>query len=171
MTSPTGNTAWSDADIERLLAPVARSLAQPTALSPLPYDLNAGVPDAGSLPAAALAEAARRALERDPAGALTYGGNLGYAPLRAWIAERYSRETGVPVSAEQVTLTSGSAHAIDNIAATFLGPGDVVVMGAPTYPGAIRSFRARGARIVDVPQDRDGLRMDALGEAKERPRN
>ncbi len=168
MTSHTDSAAWSDADIERLLAPVARGLAQPTALSPLPYDLNAGVPDAASLPAEALAQAVRRALELDPAGALTYGGNLGYEPLRAWIAERYTQETGVAVTAAQVTLTSGSAHAIDNIAATFLGAGDIVVMGAPTYPGAIRSFKARGARIVDVPQDRDGLRMDALAATLER---
>ncbi len=168
MTSPTPSSTWSDADIERLLAPIARSLAQPTALSPLPYDLNAGVPDAASLPAEALAQAARRALELDPAGALTYGGNMGYAPLRAWIAERYTRDTGVAVTPAHITLTSGSAHAIDNIAATFIGPADVVAMGAPTYPGAIRSFKARGAKIVDVPQDRDGLRMDALADTLER---
>src|SRR5688572_3897467 len=124
-------------------------LNQPTALSPLPYDLNAGVPDADSLPAKELAEAAARAIERDPAGTLTYGGALGYTPLREWLAQRYTQETSLPVTADHITLTSGSAQAIDNIAATFLASGDVVVMGAPTYPGAIRAFRARGARIVD----------------------
>lgn len=161
---------WTEADIERLLAPVTRTLREPTALSPLPYDLNAGVPDAASLPARELAEAARAALERDPAGALTYGGPLGYEPLRAWIAERYARETGLAVTAAHITLTSGSAQAIDNIAATFLAPGDVVIMGAPTYPGAIRSFRARGARVVDVPQDADGLEMVSLAAALEHQR-
>jgi DNA-binding transcriptional MocR family regulator len=162
---------WTEADIERLLAPVTRSLNQPTALSPLPYDLNAGVPDAASLPAAELAEAATRALERDPAGALTYGGALGYLPLREWLAERFGRETNLHVTAENLILTSGSAQAIDNIAAAFLAPGDVVVMGAPTYPGAIRAFRARGARIVDVPQDEDGIEMVSLASALERQRS
>jgi 2-aminoadipate transaminase len=155
---------WTDADIERLLAPVARELAAPTSLSPLPYDLNAGVPDRESLPWRELAAAAARALEADPGNALTYGGTLGYQPLRAWIATRYVEETGVPVTAEWITLTSGSAHAIDNIAATFLAAGDVVVMGAPTYPGAIRAFRARGARIVTVPQDEDGLDTRSLAQ-------
>ena len=152
-------------DVEALLSPHAAALAPPTALSPLRYDLNAGVPDRDSLPASALAEAAGRCLEADPAGALTYGGAAGYEPLRAWIAQRNAAETAVALSADHVTLTSGSAQAIDNIAATFLARGDAVITGAPTYPGAIRAFRARGARIIDVPQDEDGLRIDAVDAA------
>jgi 2-aminoadipate transaminase len=163
-------TDWTDADIEGLLAPVARELAAPTSLSPLPYDLNAGVPDRESLPWQALAAATVRALEADPGAALTYGGTMGYQPLRAWIAARYVQETGVAVTADWVTLTSGSAHAIDNIAATFIAPGDVVAMGAPTYPGAIRAFRVRGAHIVTVPQDDDGLDTAALARALEAQR-
>jgi 2-aminoadipate transaminase len=162
---------WTVPDIERLLAPVTRMLSQPTALSPLPYDLNAGVPDAASLPAAELAAAAARALERDAAGALTYGGALGYAPLREWLADRLARESNLLVTADHLTLTSGSAHAIDNIAAAFIASGDVVITGAPTYPGAIRAFRARGARIVDVPQDDDGIEMVSLAAALERQRS
>jgi len=33
----------------------------------------------------------------------------------------------------------------------------VVAIGAPSYPGAIRAFKARGAELVEVRQDRDGL--------------
>ena len=162
------DSAWNAEAIERLLAPVVRELPQPTSLSPLPFDLNAGVPDRATLPAEALAEAARQALSDDPAGALTYGGTLGHEPLRAWIAARQSRETGLAIGAEHVTLTAGSAHAIDNIAATFIAPGDAVIVGAPTYPGAIRTFLARGARLVEVPQDGEGLEMDALAAALQR---
>ncbi len=160
----SGTSPWDEAAIEGLIAPFMRTLAQPTSLSALQYDLNAGVPDRASLPAAELAEAAARALRDDPAGALTYGGNQGYEPLRAWIAERHCEE-GLAAGPDAVTLCSGSAHAIDNIAAAFLGPGDAAVVGAPTYPGAIRAFRARGARLIDVPQDALGLRPDALLEA------
>ncbi len=149
---------------------MTRQLVAPTSLSPLPYDLNAGVPDDASLPSRELAEAAVRAIEQDPAGALTYGGALGYEPLRTWIAARYSQETGLNVTPAHLTLTSGSAHAIDNIAAAFIAPGDVVITGAPTYPGAIRSFRARGARIVDVPQDEDGIEMVSLASTLEHQR-
>jgi 2-aminoadipate transaminase len=168
-TSPAPE--WSDADIARLLAPVVHELRQPTSLSALPYDLNAGVPDRDSLPARELAEATAQALTADPAGALTYGGQQGYEPLRAWIAARQAEETGLPITSDHVTLTSGSAHAIDNIAATFLAPRDVVIVGAPTYPGAIRTFLARGARLVDVPLDDDGLEMVSLASALERQRS
>lgn len=156
------------ADYERLLGPFVGDLAQPTSLSPLAYDLNAGVPDHATLPVDAIADAMERALRADPGGALTYGGAQGYEPLRAWIADRESEASGLPLGPANVTLCSGSAHAIDNIAATFLGPGDVAVISAPAYPGAIRSFRARGARIASVPQDEGGMRADALEEALER---
>jgi 2-aminoadipate transaminase len=159
------DSAWTTEDIERLLAPIVRELPQPTSLSPLPFDLNAGVPDRATLPAEELALAATRALTADPAGALTYGGSMGYEPLRAWIAEQQEQETGLTLGAANVTLTAGSAHAIDNIAAAFIAPGDAVVVGAPSYPGAIRTFRARGARLIEVPQDDDGLQMDVLADA------
>ncbi|MPZ99664.1 MAG: aminotransferase class I/II-fold pyridoxal phosphate-dependent enzyme [Dehalococcoidia bacterium] len=161
---------WDEAAIEALLAPAVRALAQPTSLSPLPYDLNAGVPDRASLPARELAEAAVAALAEDPAGALTYGGQQGFEPLRAWIAERQSAETGLALTPAHVSLTAGSAHGIDTVAATFLSPGDVAIVGAPSYPGAIRTFRARGARVVDVPQDEDGLRPEPLRKALEQQR-
>ena len=48
-----------------------------------------------------------------------------------------------------------------------LAPGDVVVTAAPTYPGAIRTFRARGATVIDVPQDEDGMEMAALARVLE----
>lgn len=154
--------AFPSTAIEALLAPAVGRLAPNTSLSPLPYDLNAGVPDRATLPASGLLEAMRRALDEDAAGALTYGGQQGYEPLRAWIAARESQEGGLDVTSAQVTLTSGSAHGIDNIAATFIGEGDIVVVGAPTYPGAIRTFRARGATIIESPQDDDGLIPSAL---------
>ena len=78
----------SDEDFERLLGPFVRTLAPPTSLSPLPFDLNAGVPDPHSLPVEALRAASERALREDPVGALTYGGAQGYAPLREWLAQR-----------------------------------------------------------------------------------
>ena len=50
---------FSEAAIEALLAPAIRRLPPPTSLSPLPWDLNAGVPDHATLPWEALADAAR----------------------------------------------------------------------------------------------------------------
>lgn len=161
--SLSNTSSWGDAEVERLLAPTLSMLAEPTALSTLDYDLNAGVPDRDSLPAAELAKAAERAIRNDPGGALTYGGAQGYEPLRTLIAEKHF-PAKLKLGSQHISLCSGSAHAIDNIAGTFIGPGDTVVVGAPTYPGAIRAFRARGAQLIDVPQDASGLRTDLLAE-------
>lgn len=158
----TSSDPFSEATIEALLAPAVRRLPPPTSLSPLPYDLNAGVPDRDTLPWRELLDAARSVLEEDAAGALTYGGQAGYEPLRAWVAERQAAETGLHVTPAHVSITAGSAQGIDNVAAAFIADGDVVITGAPTYPGAIRTFRARGAQVIDVPQDEDGLIMPAL---------
>lgn len=158
----SGGDSFSESAIEALLAPAVRRLPPPTSLSPLPYDLNAGVPDRDTLPWRELLEATRTVLEEDAAGALTYGGQAGYEPLRAWVAERQAAETGLPVTSANVAITAGSAQGIDNVAAAFIADGDVVITGAPTYPGAIRTFRARGAQVIDVPQDEDGLIMPAL---------
>jgi len=152
----------SATSLERLLAPIVHELPQNTSLSPLRYDLNAGVPDRASLPARQLAAAATAVLEDDPGAALTYGGQQGYEPLRAWIARSEGARAGLDLDPSAVTLTSGSAHGLQNIALTFLAEGDTVILGAPTYPGAIRTFRARGARIVTVPQDDGGLDTAAL---------
>lgn len=153
--------------LEGLLAPIVHELPKNTSLSPLRYDLNAGVPDRDSLPAAQLAAAATAVLEEDPGAALTYGGQQGYEPLRAWIARSEAKHSGLTLGSDDVTLTSGSAHGLQNIALTFLAAGDTVILGAPTYPGAIRTFRARGARIVTVPQDDGGLDADALRDTLE----
>ena len=153
--------------LDRLLAPIVGQLPRNTSLSPLRYDLNAGVPDRASLPAQQLAAAATAVLEADPGTALTYGGQQGYQPLRTWIAARESAAAGFAVTSEAVTLTSGSAHGLQNIALTFLAEGDTVILGAPTYPGAIRTFAARGAHVVTVPQDQHGLDTGVLKETLE----
>tara|TARA_Y100000588_G_scaffold235595_1_gene249207 strand:- start:451 stop:1965 length:1515 start_codon:yes stop_codon:yes gene_type:complete len=71
-------------------------------------------------------------------------------------------ERNVDVEVAQTLITVGSQQAIRLIARTFIGPGDVVVVGAPTYPGAIDVFKNRGAEIVEVPVDRDGLNTMSL---------
>jgi 2-aminoadipate transaminase len=48
------------------------------------------------------------------------------------------------------------------VAKTYLDPGDVVVVEAPTYLGAIMAFRGYEADVEGVPIDADGLRVDVL---------
>ncbi|HXO07038.1 MAG TPA: PLP-dependent aminotransferase family protein, partial [Solirubrobacteraceae bacterium] len=58
--------------------------------------------------------------------------------------------------------TTGGQQVIDLVCKTLLDPGDVVVCEAPTYPGAVPTFCAYQASVVQVTMDRDGMRTDEL---------
>ena len=119
-----------------------------------------GVPSPDVLPVEELADCAKAAIERDGAGALSYGSGGGYEPLRAWVAERH----GVPT--ERVLLLNGSLQGFVFLATHFLAAGSRrVLVEAPTYDRPLKILAGLGAQIVAVPQDEHGLDLDALEHA------
>jgi 2-aminoadipate transaminase len=123
-----------------------------------------GVPSADLLPAEDLRVSAQEALERDPAGALSYSPG-GYLPLREWIAERHA------VPASRVLMVNGSLQGLAFLADHFFHdrPGTIVVED-PTYDRTLTTFRHAGARVHAVPLRDDGVDGELFGEAlAERP--
>ncbi len=53
------------------------------------------------------------------------------------------------------------------VAACLVGPGDAVAIETPCYTGAISALRERGARLIGIPTDSDGLRVDVLEQVLE----
>src|SRR5579859_5052566 len=102
---------------------------------------------------------------------------LGYCPveglhsLRRGIAT-YMRKRGVAVDVQHILILSGSTQGIGLIGRFLLNPGDEVVVEVPTYLGAIQAFRALNARVIGVPTDNEGIRIDLLESilARRRPR-
>jgi 2-aminoadipate transaminase len=127
-----------------------------------PITLGGGIPDPTALPRQGLIEAMARAVDVIDDTPLRYGGAFGFEPLREFLAERYTRDRGYPVTADTFLLTNGSAGAIDQVAATLISPGDVVISEAPTFSGSIRTFRGHQAEIHTVPMDDDGMVVEAL---------
>jgi len=127
-----------------------------------PITLGGGIPDPDALPRQALQEAMARAIHKDGDEPLRYGGPLGYDPLRQFLADRYTRDRGFPVTLDHFLLTNGSAGAIDQVASTILSPGDVVITEAPTFSGSVRTFRGHQAEIAWVGVDDDGMLVDDL---------
>lgn len=102
----------------------------------------------------------------DPGEAASLCASTGYVPaglgsLRAAVAERYSA-SGLPTVADQILVTAGAQQAISLVAALYLGPGEPVVVDQPTFPGALDAFRATGARLLSMPVDGGGARIDVL---------
>lgn len=90
-----------------------------------------------------------------------YGSFQGDRELRQTFADHFAGR-GLQVTPERMLITSGTQQGIDLVARTFVGPGDVVYIEAPSYTGAIDVFTSRGAKIITVPMDDEGMRIDLL---------
>jgi DNA-binding transcriptional MocR family regulator len=108
-----------------------------------------------------LSTAAQRAFENDPAGSFSYGTSIGYPPLRAWIADKHE------LPPEQVIVTNGSMQADAFLFELLVDDGDLVVVEAPTYDRTLLSLRKRGADILAIPLEEDGIDVAALASALE----
>ncbi len=102
---------------------------------------------------------ARRARRLDHA-LLDYQATAGYRPLREAIAAHATISRQVNCTADQVVIVSGSQGALDLVARLLIDPGDPVWLEDPGYLGARGAFAGAGARIVPVPVDAEGLRVD-----------
>lgn len=113
------------------------------------------------LPAERIATITREVIDELGPAALDYSPTEGSDALREAIG-RYMSGLGVAAGAAEVLVTNGGQQAIDLVARSFVDPGDVVVVESPTYPGALAAFARRGARLVTVPMDERGMRVDVL---------
>ena len=103
-----------------------------------------GLPDEDSFPVADLIESSRAALSTDAKTMLQYG---VASPLARFVADEFKREEGLELDpGKNVLITAGSSQAIGLACRVFLDPGDVVLVEAPSFMGAIRTFQKYEAR-------------------------
>ncbi len=119
----------------------------------------------GALPAGPVVAECIATAVRDDVPALL--GELGYDPfgmprLRLAIADHFAR-LGVPTDPDQILVTNGAQQAVYLVASQLGGPGSAVVLENPTYIGAIDAFRTTGNRLLPMPVDPDGPRVDVAG--------
>ena len=131
-------------------------------------DLEGGIPDLRLVPVAEIARAYRRALRRP--GVLGYGDPRGQARLRAALGAMLRSTRGLDPDPERLLVTRGSQLALTLAARALVRPGDTVAVEALGYPPAWETFRAAGARLVAVPVDHEGMRVDALEAVVRRER-
>ena len=128
-------------------------------------DLGVGQPQDAILPVALMSRAMASAASSDLAASLQYGAERGSGPFRAALARFLSDRYRLPVGPAALLVTNGSSHAIDLCCGSFTRPGDVVLVEDPTYFLALRIFADHGLRVVGVPVDDGGIRLDALESA------
>lgn len=120
-----------------------------------------GLPAWEVFPVEQVKEVIGRILDSDGAAALQYGTSEGYKPLRQAVVERY-RKKGFAIGQDNVLITSGSQQGIDLLSKLFLGQGDTIVVGNPTFLTALQAFSLFQARYLTIPLDEEGMRVDLL---------
>lgn len=129
----TRNTRMKASEIRELL----KLLDQPDIIS-----FAGGIPDPALFPTEAFRRAYASALKDEMAtAALQYSVSEGYKPLRDWIAGQMAG-IGVPCTAGNILITSGSQQALDYLGKLMISPADTVLVGWPTYLGALGAFNA-----------------------------
>jgi 2-aminoadipate transaminase len=129
-----------------------------------------GLPAPELFPVEGVRAAAEEVLRADGPAAMQYGVTEGYLPLRQWVCEHLDRALGLRASPDQVLVTSGSQQGLDLLGKVLIDPGDVVLVENPAYLGALQAFQAYEARIIGLPTDAEGPRIDELRRVLETSR-
>ncbi|MBI5543674.1 MAG: PLP-dependent aminotransferase family protein [Deltaproteobacteria bacterium] len=125
--------------------------------------LSVGMPAPELLPLDAVREIGERMLAERGATALLHSPTEGIAPLRESVAALLASR-GIECDPAEVLVTTGSQQGLDLVRRVLIDPGDVVVVEQPTFFGALEILRGAEARLVPVPVDADGMRVDVLEE-------
>jgi 2-aminoadipate transaminase len=120
-----------------------------------------GLPSPETFPVKEMEEISCQLLREKGTVALQYGPTEGEPALREEIAKWMRREKAA-VTPENILVTSGSQQGLDLISKVFLDPNDIIIVELPSYMGGLQAFTAYRAKMVGVPQDNEGMRVDLL---------
>lgn len=112
-------------------------------------------------PVDAFKKAFNEVLEREKGGAFRYTDSMGYQPLRHQLCS-YLETYGIKTGVDSIQIISGAQQGIDVISKALVQFGDVVFVESPTFYGAAGAFLSRGAKLIEIPMENDGMRMAVL---------
>lgn len=126
--------------------------------------LAGGMPNIADLPRIEIGQVMDKLIADHGIQAMQYGSGQGELMIREQICEVMAEE-GIHANADDVVITCGSSQGLDLVTRIFCDPGDVVLTEAPTYVGAIGTFRSYQAEIHHVAMDDAGVLPEAVRQA------
>jgi 2-aminoadipate transaminase len=144
-------------DVGEGIAAVLAFLGVPDVIS-----FAGGFPDPRTFPRERTSELLAEFAAAGETTAFQYAPTRGLAgPLDA-LASRLETTQGRRPADDELLITSGAIEALELVTKTFLDRGDLVVVEAPTYLGAIMAFRSFESEVLAVPMDEHGLDVEEL---------
>lgn len=98
-----------------------------------------------------------------------YGMSEGEPQFREVLAEQ-ARQLGLPCTASQVLVVSGSQQTLDLAAKLYIDKGTQIMLEAPTYLAALQIFQLFGAQCLTVPLQEDGPDLVQMRQRLEQQR-
>ena len=127
-------------DVPSFMKSPVREIFRKVDLSAI-YSFAGGYPSAETFPLERMSALSEAVVRKYGAKALQYGATQGVPELREAIAARYG------VDVRNVQITTSSQQGIDVCTRILVNPGDAILTTAPTYLGAIQSFRSYRAMV------------------------
>ncbi len=166
-------THWEDIFCERCSAMSSSIIREILKFTQMPDVISfaGGLPAPELFPVREFEEACVHVLRTAGQQALQYSPTEGFMPLKEALAERMQKYH-VPCEPQNILLTNGSQQALDLIGRIFIGKGDTIITGKPTYLGALQAFKVYEPRIIGIPVDNEGMQVEALEDVlkKEKPK-
>lgn len=102
-------------------------------------------------------EVINQVIDRDGCDALIFQEPLGFEGLRKSINKHFWNDSE---SIDNILIVSGAQQGIDIISKALINVNDNVIVEKPTYGGALSVFTFRGANVIDVKMDNDGINLE-----------
>lgn len=146
----------SNIKIQKEETPTSSDLGMST--EPDAINFASATPHPSIFPIESFKECINDVLQRDKGFAFGYQESNGFKPLRNSILHYLKRRYNIWAKDEEnLLIVSGAQQGIDLIGKALLNPGDYVITENPTYDGAVAVFKSRGARVVGVNMEDDGM--------------
>ncbi len=124
-----------------------------------------GYPDPDVFPVEELKEVSVEALDKYAKKALQYSATEGVPELRQYLVKFMEEEENVKgLGEENIIITTASQQSLFLVGLVLIDPGDVVMVEAPTYLGALSAFDPFEPEYASVPTDDDGIIPEKLEE-------
>lgn len=130
-----------------------------------PYNFIGGHNNPDTIPIEALVESAARVLRQEGRNLATYNlnsGPLGYIGLREFMVEKMGHYRGIQATPDEVLITPGSNPGINLVNEVLLEPGDTVITELFSYQGFLNRLKKLNVKMMGIPLDDDGMRIDIL---------
>ena len=128
------------------------------------YVFSVTYTDPHSLNTSAMWEGMKDIMDKNGDVLAPYPDPQGHPDLRKFIATNLRNERSIETNPDSIFLSSGAGGAVRCILEAFIDPGDVVFVEEFSYLGTMRMLLQRGARVIHIACDNEGLLTGILEE-------